>query len=113
EQAMSIYVVSYILQNYQNLAVRMTNQPFQEKLSPHLLRHSKATHLVNQGVSIYNIRDFLGHASVTTTQMYLTSIPEVMREAIESASLKTAPDSADYFSSNEKTELMTLLETLF
>lgn len=112
-QALTRAGVSYILQKYQNLAVRMTNQPFQEKLSPHLLRHSKATHLVNQGVSIYNIRDFLGHASVTTTQMYLTSNPEVMREAIESASLKTAPDSADYFTSNEKTELMTFLETLF
>jgi integrase/recombinase XerD len=77
------------------------------------LRHSKATHLVNNGVSIYNIRDFLGHASITTTQVYLTSNPEVMREAIEKASLKTAPDSAGYFSTEEKAELMTFLETLF
>lgn len=105
--------ISHILKKYQNLVVKMNKRPFQEKLSPHLLRHSKATHLVNQGVSIYNIRDFLGDASVTTTQMYLTSNPEVMREAVERASLKTAPDSADYFSSEEKKDLMAFLETLF
>jgi hypothetical protein len=35
-----------------------------------------------------------------------------MREAIEKASLKTAPDSAGYFSTDEKAELITFLETL-
>lgn len=105
--------IAHILNKYQKLAKEMNIEPFQEKLSPHLLRHSKATHLVNQGVSIYNIRDFLGHASVTTTQMYLTANPEVMREAIEKASLKTVPDSADYYSSEEKMDLMAFLETLF
>lgn len=88
--------IAHILNKYQKMIKEMNVEPFQKKLSQHLLRHSKATHLVNQGVSIYNIRDFLGHTSVTTTQMYLTANPEVMREAIEKASLKTAPDSADY-----------------
>ncbi|MGM8364501.1 tyrosine-type recombinase/integrase [Virgibacillus sp. W0181] len=105
--------ISHILNKYQKLAKEMNAKPIQENLSPHLLRHSKATHLVNNGVSIYNIRDFLGHASVTTTQVYLTSNPEVMREAIEKASLKTAPDSADYYSAEEKADLMSFLETLF
>jgi site-specific recombinase XerD len=104
--------ISHILNKYQKLAKEMNDEPFQERLSPHLLRHSKATHLVNNGVSIYNIRDFLGHASVTTTQVYLTSNPEVMREAIERASLRTAPDSAEYFSTEEKADLMAFLETL-
>lgn len=105
--------ISYIINKYQRHAKEMNAEPLQEKLSPHLLRHSKATHLVNHGVSIYNIRDFLGHASVTTTQVYLTSNPETMREAIESASLKTVPDSAGYYSTEEKADLMAFLETLF
>lgn len=88
--------ISHILNKYQKLAKEMNAEHFQENLSPHRLRHSKATHLVNNGVSIYNIRDFLGHASVTTTQVYLTSNPEVMRETIEKASLKIAPDSGGH-----------------
>lgn len=105
--------ISYILNKYQKLAKDLKAESLDENLSPHLLRHSKATHLVNNGVSIYNIRDFLGHASVTTTQVYLTSNPEVMREAIEKASLKTAPDSAGYYSAEEKADLISFLETLF
>lgn len=105
--------ISHILNKYQKLAKEMNDEPFKENLSPHLLRHSKATHLINNGVSIYYIRDFLGHASVTTTQVYLTSNPEVIREAIEKASQKIAPDGADYFSPEEKADLMSFLETLF
>jgi len=76
------------------------------------LRHSKATHLVNHGVNIYDVRDFLGHMSVATTQIYLTSSPEVTRAAIENAALKTVPDSADYYTPEEVTDLMEFLENL-
>lgn len=38
--------------------------------SPHILRHSIATHLLQQGMSIYQIRDFLGHKSLLSTQVY-------------------------------------------
>ncbi len=76
------------------------------------MRHSKATHLVNNGVNVYNVRDFLGHSSVKTTQVYLTSNPEVTRKAIETVASQTVPDSADYYSETEKQSLMDYLETL-
>ena len=104
--------ISHIMNKYKNLAKEQNVTTFQENVSPHLMRHTKATHLVNHGVSIYNIRDFLGHSSVTTTQVYLTSNPEVTRKAIENASLKTVPDSVAYYSSEEKSDLLAFLETL-
>lgn len=73
---------------------------------PHILRHSQATHLVNRGVNIYNVRDFLGHESVATTQIYLTTNPEITRKAIESVAEKTVPESLDFFSEEERDDLL-------
>lgn len=104
--------VSYIMNKYKKLLLEQYVDNFDLSLSPHRMRHSKATHLVNENVNIYNVRDFLGHASVTTTQVYLTSNPEVTRKAIEKASSKTVSGSNDYYSLQEKEDLLAFLKTL-
>jgi site-specific recombinase XerD len=53
--------------------------------SPHSLRHSKAVHLLRSGVPLIYIRDFLGHASVTTTEIYAKVDAEQTRKALEGA----------------------------
>lgn len=60
-----------------------------EKISPHVLRHSKAMHLLENGINLIYIRDILGHASVVTTEVYAKASPEMKRQAIETAAAKT------------------------
>ena len=52
-------------------------------VSPHSLRHTKGMHLLQSGVSLDMIRDFLGHADVKTTQIYARANLEMKRNALE------------------------------
>lgn len=104
--------VRYILKKYAKTVRLNTPRELDGAVFPHLLRHSKATHLVNHGINIYNVRDFLGHVSVKTTEIYLTGNPEVTRKAIEQVSSKTVPDSIDFYTPDEKQGLEEFLDTI-
>jgi integrase/recombinase XerD len=56
-----------------------------EQVSPHTLRHSYATHLLEGGADIRSVQELLGHASVTTTQVYTLVTVDSLREVYATA----------------------------
>ena len=54
-------------------------------MHPHTFRHSKAVHLLESGIELIYIRDFLGHSSVKTTEIYAKVCTKNKREALEKA----------------------------
>jgi site-specific recombinase XerD len=97
--------ISYIIKKYAEAGQQHNPEMFRMAISPHLLRSTKASHLIQNGVNIYYIRDFLGHSSVATTERYARNNPEAIRKAIHKASVGLF-EYTDYYDTSEKSSLL-------
>lgn len=75
---------------YDTLVYRIINHYFSEtsnkiKKSPHIIRHSFATHLLNQGANLNTVKDLLGHASLASTQVYTHNSIKTLRNVYNNA----------------------------
>lgn len=76
--------ICYIINKYTKIAQKQS-AIIPKKISPHKFRHSKAMHLLQSGVNLIYIRDFLGHVDISTTEIYAKYDTETKRKAIENA----------------------------
>jgi len=75
-QPLSIYGIENIFNKYKLLA------GINPQSTPHYLRHSFATQLLNNGASIRDVQELLGHSSIATTQIYTEVSAERKREVL-------------------------------
>lgn len=79
-----------------------------KNVTPHTFRHSKAMHLLENNVNLIYIRDFLGHESITTTEIYAKANTDIKRKACENLSNELLNN--DFYDNETKNELLTWLK---
>ena len=75
--------VAYLLGKYVRLAAKDQSPQRLRHVTPHMLRHSCAVALLQAGVDVSVIRDYLGHASVATTSRYITTNLQMKRQVLD------------------------------
>jgi site-specific recombinase XerD len=95
-----------IIQKYAAL-LRPAGPHLPEQISPHTFRHSKAMHLLQADIPLVIIRDFLGHADITTTEIYARADFDMKRRALEKIATPASPPSLPSW--HDDSELLTWL----
>lgn len=111
KQKFSRWGVSYIINKYVERANQNPKFTVPFPVTPHVFRHSKSMHLLQSGINIVYIRDFLGHCDCSTTEIYARADTEMKRKAIEAAYSDVLP-SKDLPIWGDDTDLMKFLNSL-
>jgi len=102
--------ITYLLKTHAEKA-RAKCKTIPKGMSPHILRHSKAMHLLELGVSDVVIQHILGHADLKTTGVYAKANSEMTRAALEKVN-KDKKSSVEGFTWQNNDDLLTMLENL-
>jgi integrase/recombinase XerD len=99
----------YILLKHLRRAATSLPSLARPKISPHTLRHTKAMHLLQSGIPLVTVKDFLGHADLQSTEVYVQADLEMKAEALAQAG---GPQSASSRRARLSQSLITWLESL-
>jgi site-specific recombinase XerD len=104
--------VAYLIRKHAKTAAERCPTLRKRRITPHVLRHSCACALLQAGVDITVIRDYLGHSSVATTSRYVTTNLQVKREALEAFWKRARLEPKGPRKWRPSPQLLTFLETL-
>ena len=102
--------ISYIVKKYAD-ALRKEDAAFPEHVHCHMFRHSKAMHMLEAGIDIIYIRDFLGHEDISTTMIYVRADNRLKNDAINALAPKVA-DETNLPDWNKDKDLLQFLNSL-
>lgn len=101
--------ISHKIDKYAEMARKESNT-FPIKVHPHMFRHTKAVTMLNSGIDLLIISQFLGHSLLETTQIYAKITDEHKREILENAYFQTEKTNLpDWLINND---IMTFLDSL-
>lgn len=101
--------VTYIVQKYADMA-RETTSGMPAKISPHVFRYTKAMHIVQSNMNPVFIKNYLGHADISTTEVYGRADNKAKRAALEKATVHLDLPKASHWRQNS--ELIEWLSSL-
>ncbi len=78
--------VRYIVRKYTNAAIPACSSLKLRTVTPHTFRHATALHLIQSGVDIVTVKNWLGHADINTTHVYIEIDIEMKRKALAACS---------------------------
>lgn len=87
--------IGHLVSKYASLAERTCPTIAGKKVTPHTYRHTIALHLIQSGVDISVVKEWLGHADVKTTSLYVDINVEMKRKALEACPPPLAPRTTE------------------
>ena len=105
-QKMTRNGINNILVKYVKMANKKNPSLMPDRLSCHAIRHSKAMYLLESKVELMHIRDFLGHKSVLTTEIYARMNPKFTFEAVKNAYKNITAENIPVWKGNNQLIIM-------
>lgn len=104
-EKMSVSCVEEIFEKYVTKAKDLHPEMFNSgRYTPHVMRHTTATHLIEAGVPLAIVKNILGHSSIQTTQVYLDISQQTVDRSIKDWNEKWFPKGEDTDSNTDKSQ---------
>lgn len=95
-QRLTRYGINYLVEKYRRRATHQCPALAAKQVTPHTFRHTTALHMIQSGVDITGVKEWLGHAHIKTASLYVDIDLEMKRNALEKCkSPKPQPTTSD------------------